>query len=185
MKLSEILKKLDKSKKNERGINSYNLCQELGLNFYWVDTDDRLKCYYITKWCCTDSYVGLKAYYLDDILVCISHKSARKSNENFDWVSVETKDNVRKYLTSLVETEEEKVEGINFDEDLGEGFFVSFSEQLLADEVTYLPTGEKAKVVKRFGDFDNWKKVEININNSSTNTIVPLTDILVPFCIVE
>ena len=66
----------------------------------WSD-DERLKCYHIQVWQCTDSWVGINAYFLDDKFVCLSQQSSRKSTPEFEFISKDASDSVHKYLSSL------------------------------------------------------------------------------------
>lgn len=39
------------------------------------------------SWLCTDSYVGLRYYFLNNELTCLSYQIGRKYPEDFEWVS--------------------------------------------------------------------------------------------------
>ena len=97
MKIIEIANKIDKSKKNEEFVETDQFSDEFGYEFDWVE-QDRLKSYWIGNWYCTDSYVGFKMYFLNDVPVAVSSQSGRKSEEKFEWFSEELALRVRDYL---------------------------------------------------------------------------------------
>lgn len=132
MKLREVIANLDKSKPET--VDYDELTQELGVEYIgWIE-QDRLVYYWIANHLCTDTWVGIRAYFLDDELVCVSNQSARKSDENFKWVRGK-EIAVRDYLNSLVQYRD--YDYLDMDEDLGEGYHVQFPSQLLAKKLIY------------------------------------------------
>lgn len=65
MKILEIANRIDKSEKNEDWISTEDIGNELEMSVPHVE-QDRLKCYWIANWYCTDTWVGLRMYFLDD-----------------------------------------------------------------------------------------------------------------------
>jgi hypothetical protein len=186
MTLREIIAKLDKSEKNRDWIDIDTLCTELNINNSWLDIDDRLNFYYITKWCCTDTYVGMRAYFLDDVLVAVSTKMGRRQNEDFEWVSSEAKIMVKNYILSFIEVDVVETP-LDLDIELGDGFGVDYGSQLLTYTVRHTPTGEMVTVIKRFEeykDINKWGSVIIRFDDGR-ELLAPLSDISVPFCITE
>lgn len=61
----------------------------------------------LITWLCTDTQVGLYAYYFDDELVVISYQSARKSDLNLFWVSAELREKMREFVLSLYTSEQD------------------------------------------------------------------------------
>ena len=55
----------------------------------------------LVSWMCSDTLVGIMAYYLDSELVSISFQPARKSNCELYWVSSETREKMRAFIFSL------------------------------------------------------------------------------------
>ncbi len=66
-------------------------------------SDFKIECLGISTWICTDTQVGLHAYYFEQEFVGLSTQKYRKSNKNFFWVSEDAYRMVRTYLESLVE----------------------------------------------------------------------------------
>jgi hypothetical protein len=60
----------------------------------------------LITWLCTDTQVGLYAYYFDDELVVISYQSARRSDLNLFWVSAELREKMREFVLSLYTSEQ-------------------------------------------------------------------------------
>lgn len=112
MTIKEAFDKLDKSEENrDKFINIWKLHENLfGYYSCLKDVDDEqnfpLKCYWLKTWLCTDTWVGYKAYFLNDEPVAISEQLGRKDYETFSWMSKKSYDDVVKFLKSL-EVEDE------------------------------------------------------------------------------
>jgi len=166
MTLKEAIDKIDKTNpKNEDSPSWGELFYEVFKTHdsFWSD-DTRLKSYWVKVWYCTDSYVGIKAYFLDEELVCISDKVARKDSEDFEFVSKETFKKVKEYLKSLIqETEEEDcICLIDFEQEMGENYTVSYNTQILHKNALY--KGEIVEIIKTYFGFntpDYFHSVEI------------------------
>ena len=102
--VQEILKTIDTSKMNRTYCDFHDMCeQEFDIYEYLQQDEIRLTyCYYHT-WMCTDTYVGVRVWYLDNNVVCISFKPYRKSDEIFYWLSVQNFEEVHRYAQSLRE----------------------------------------------------------------------------------
>ncbi len=140
MKLLDIVDNLDRSKENEQYVGLEDLVTELNLTCYGVyqsSENPRLTSYWLAKHICTDTHVGLRAYFLDDLLVAVSSQAARKSDENFEWVSLESARLVQSYILSLEEEEVLSVDIADFDEEMGDGYPVEYVGQLLTNKVLY------------------------------------------------
>lgn len=188
MKLKDIIARLDKSEKNSDSIDIWEMAQrEFDIFNLIVKEHDRLKCYYILKWVCTDTWVGSRAYFLDDVLVATSWQPARKSNENFYWQSRAAYNDTRKYLLTLTEEEDKPIELCNLDEEFGLGLPISYGAELLTDTVIYKPTSEEVAVVKKYHSMDDikkWSIIKIKFSDGRQEE-VPMTDILVPYNIIK
>ena len=125
-------------------------------DLYWSD-DTRLKCYFIKKWYCTDSYVGLRAYFLDDEFVATSYQQGRKFNEDFTFVSKEKAEKVRNYLISLIEPEGIDVEIFKeeLDEEIPSTYKIVYNSQILHKTALY--NGERVDIIKTTYD---WREID-------------------------
>lgn len=188
MKLKDIINNLDKSPSNQDDNCTYDmedLVSELSLDCWGVGQDyknPRLKCYWLANHLCTDTYVGYRAYFLDDEFVCLSHQFARKSDEVFKWVSTETQTLVRNYILSLVEDDFEPDDNIlDLEEDFGEGYPVHYVGQLLRKDV--LLNDEVVTVVKEDRIVDgeyNFHNIEVR-NSEGEEFEADIRDIVVPW----
>lgn len=157
MKLKDIIANLDKSAKNMDGVDLEAMSTEVGyVSNSWLISQDRdnprMKSYWIANHICTDTWVGYRAYFLDDVFVCCSHQGARKSDEVYTWVSVEAKIQVKEYIKSLdtVAIEEEEASLLDMEEDMGDGYPIQYTEQMLRNKVLY--NGGIVEVVRDDGD---------------------------------
>jgi hypothetical protein len=188
MKLKEIIENIDKSKKNSSYIDVQELArQEFDIQIGYEQELNRITAYYFLKWYCTDSYVGGRAYFLDDKFIAISSQTGRKMNEDFIWVSQEAFSETKKYILTLIEEQvDREISPLDMEEEWGIGAHISYSSQLLTDKVVFEPTGEKVDVVETYhsvGDIKSWSTVKIKFENGKEE-IVNMKNILVPYDVV-
>lgn len=150
MKLIDIAKQIDKSSGNEDWIDIPEIGREFNLEIYNHVEQDRLQAYWIGNWCCTDTWVGYKMYFLDDEPVGVSIQKARKSDEEFEWFSKELALKVRDYILSLmVEIDEKLTFSIcDINEDIGEGFKIEFNDNIIHPDKAIL-NNEKVEIIER------------------------------------
>lgn len=189
MKLIDAIKRVDRGPGNnyEASIRHFN--GELGINV--DDNQDlfgkRVREHYLIKWYCTDSWVGLRVYYMDDEPVAVSFQKGRKWPEEFEFVSKEAAIKLRDFMLSLDDNdeEEEQFSLIDPDEELPEQYHVSFVQQLLVEEGIY--NGQIVKLNKRFEgckDISNWEFVEVTLPNGEVSK-VPLDQVSIPLHMTE
>lgn len=188
MKLKEIIDRIDKSKKNESYIDLQELAsQEFDIHSWFNYSENlALKSYYFLKWYCTDSYVGGRAYFLNNELVATSFQAGRKADENYYWASSFAKDKVKKYILSIMdeETQNDVVELFDLNAEYNEGFTIEFASQLLTNDVLLKETLEPVRVIQKWNDdIEKWKLVKIK-KSSGEEKIVEMKDILIPYNIV-
>lgn len=149
MKLIDVINNIDKSKQNESRVDTYDLGRELNVDIEWVN-QDRLKSYWIGNWCCTDSYVGCRVYFLDDEPVAVSSQLGRKCDETFEWISKEAALKVREYLFSLIVEEEYEFIGplCDLNEDVEEGYKIHYNSNIINKDMATL-NGEDVFILER------------------------------------
>lgn len=121
MNLREAIAKIDKtSSRAQDWSNIEDFSQELGLNVYTGhhEFEQRVKKYWIHSWYCTDTWVGLAAYFMDDELICVTVQKGRKWDEEFQWVSKEAALKVRDFILDIDKDDSREVSLLNLDEDL-------------------------------------------------------------------
>ena len=143
MTILELAANINKSSKNEDTDFIYSgiLDNEFGI-FDTIQSyqHERFKCYWLLKWYCTDSYVGKRMYFFDDVFVAISYKQGRKCQEEFTWVSKEYYNQVKNYLLSLIEYDENPDDILteeDFKIEFGQGEKIDYVEQLLTNKIIY------------------------------------------------
>jgi hypothetical protein len=151
--LRELIKNL-----NEKNITEPSYEKLFGLfklDFYYVDYDklyknERLKCYFIKKWYCTDTYVGLRAYFLDNELICFSNQAGRKMDEEFHFISIDFANKMKIFLeTFSIENIFSNIELIDdgtLDEIIKGTFKIKYNSQILHEEAYY--GDKKVKIIK-------------------------------------
>jgi len=154
MKLIDIANKIDKSQKNESYVDIEDFSSEFDFEFGFNLQQDRIKCYWIGNWYCTDSYVGYRMYFLDDEPVAVSTQGGRKSNEEFEWFSKELALKVKNYLVSLM-SEELHIKLCDINDDIGDSFKINFNEEILnPNKAIY--NGEPIEILEQIKDKNNW-----------------------------
>lgn len=101
-------------------------------DLYWSE-DKRLVSYPIQAWLCTDTWVGMNAFFLDDEFVFLTRQSCRKCNTFYNFESKESYKKVKSYIMSLIEEKEDILcdiidMGLIYDEN----YTIEYSTQLLA-----------------------------------------------------
>jgi hypothetical protein len=123
MNVAEMLAVWEKSADRiQTWIDIEDLCEELRIqrDYWFPDMDDPLKKYWVKgyNWLCTDTMVGIAVYTLYGEIVGISFQSARKSDENFYWVSKESSQLVRGYLQSKMQEAQDDPSLIIYEQDV-------------------------------------------------------------------
>ena len=150
MKIKEAFEKVVKTEKNMDWVNLTEIAQELNVEYYGYPDDSDIKCYWLGNWKCTDTWVGHRCYFLNDEPLAFSIQKARKSNEEFYFVSEEMATKARNYILSLI-TEEDEVR-INtiedIEEDIKDGYKIHYIDQVLDwSKATY--NGEEVKFIEK------------------------------------
>lgn len=177
MTLREIATNIDKSKENEDYVNINSLCEDLNIDFYdWIE-QERIKSYWVTNWLCTDSWVGLKMYFLDGEPVCVGFQSGRKSDERFYWFDEECSKKTRNYILSIIPKEEFNCNYCSLNEDIGNTYKISFNSQVLNWEYA-LYNGKPFKMIERILETPNYGiDTNVKIDIDGEEKIVSINDI--------
>lgn len=153
MKIIDIANKIDKSPKNESDINFSELGYifKLNLNCFWAESE-RLKCYWVVFWMCTDTEVGYKLYFLDDKPVAFSHQMYRTADENIRFFNNECSNAVKEHLLELMKDEEDvlNIEYCDINEDVGDDILIRYNGQVMDWSKATL-NSEPIKFVERVG----------------------------------
>ena len=148
MKIIDIANRIDKSKQNEDWVDIEELGNELNVDASYEE-QDRITCYWVGNWHCTDAHVGYRMYFLDDEPVAFSIQKGRKSDEKFHWFSQELATKVREYLLSLISDQNEfHVDICDINQDIGETYKIEFNSQIINSDRVKLDN-EKVEIIER------------------------------------
>lgn len=171
MKLKLLLGDLDKSAENECQIDMTDFADyEFGLDLYDAKENDKLKCYYVANSYCTDTIVGIKAFFykesstVDDTLVAISRKPSRGSKELVYWTSLNLKNKVAEYCKSLItiHCHLSQFNELDLEQEMGVGYRVEYASNFLTDRVLYNVEGKYkfVSIIRRFQYIDEFTKTD-------------------------
>ncbi len=105
MNWREAIENLDRSENNVTWVDDDALLSSLAISGWvtsHVNLHARLKKYWVSHWLCTDTNVGLVVYVLDGEPVAISAHSARKNEEEIEFLSEEMAVKTRGFILSLL-----------------------------------------------------------------------------------
>ena len=158
MNIIDIANKIDKTEKNEEWIDLREIANKLDLDIYSADISydqDRLKCYWVSRWLCDVEYVGQRMYFFDDEPVAISSKS--KCDEYFQWFSEECARKVRDYLLSFEREKELLISLIDINDEMrAEGIKISSINEIIdTDRVFYNDEKVEIKELIRSGSYED------------------------------
>lgn len=175
--LKKLISEIDfKNKALQDDVNWDDLSNCFNIYDLSWSNDERLKCYFIKTWYCTDSYVGIRAYFLDDKFVAVSAQNGRKSSEDFEFVSMDVAKEVRDYLLSLVEKEDGlKIQLLTEDElnqEIPDTYKIQYNSQIR--HASALFNGEIVSIIKKPFNIDtdnHFHIVEIQKENGDKQKI--------------
>lgn len=183
-KLSEVFERVIKTEENERHVNAEELMQDLGIGGYlsgWEDGFARFKGYWITRWLCTDTWVGVTAYFLDGEPVATSVQTARKNDEQFFFISEEAVERVRMFIYSVMAQEEKrKPSFVSLDHEIEAFYTVAYGSQIIDRRGFY--NGEACDITEvwgTFADIKKWQDVRVKFA-SGEEKIIPTSEFKIP-----
>lgn len=169
LKLLDALSKVDRSQPAQY-VDSFELVDALSIDSYGaipVAFEERVTSYWLIKWLCTDTWVGLRALYFDDELVGQIWQDARKSSAVITFVSIASAERLRDYL--LTANPESKYPLINPAEELEDTYGVAYSSQLLVTSGLYqnkpVTVVEDSIIRGHSGSIDAWSKIRVRTVN--------------------
>lgn len=178
MKIKDVIKNISKEKSNEDWVD----IPEFAWNNFDLNVDydcimetkqDRLKCYWLYKWYCTDTYVGCKVYFLDSEAVAISTQRGRKYDEEIEWLSEESALKVRDYLISFTLKESTTFNICDLEKDIGDSFKLYFNNEVFIGQEALLE-GKGVVIVKCIKEDVNYgldKKVKVRLLNGEEKIV--------------
>jgi hypothetical protein len=92
----------------EADLSKFETELDTGTYIGWAKAfDERMKSIPVNEWMCTDTMVGVHAYYFDGRFVALSFQPARKSDTVFCWASKEDAQQVKNFIRTLYDLENE------------------------------------------------------------------------------
>jgi hypothetical protein len=189
MKFKDVIANLDKSECNRNDAVTWDLSSlQLELSICQEDVcqdseNPRLTCYWVANHCCTDTWVGFRAYFLDGEFVAQSYQPARKSDESFEWTSKESAFKVRDYILSLSLGNNDFDVKImeNIEQEMDIGYQVQYAGELIKKKVIY--ENQQVTVVQQPRDIDgkmNFHTVKIQYEDGKQE-FVDIRELTVPW----
>jgi hypothetical protein len=136
MKIKEVIERINKKNPDLYAIDT--LAKEFGIDIDYKKCDNgntNLVSYWLECWYCTDTWVGTQFYFLDDKFIAYSTQNARKSRVRVYWASKEAICKTKKFIESYSCSHEDDLPLVNFDEDIGEGYQIDWTSELLTNTI--------------------------------------------------
>lgn len=176
--LRQIISEIDFNNESlENDINWDNVTESLRIqDSIWVE-QTRLRCFFYERWYCTDTWVGGRAYFLDEELVAVSYQIGRKWDEDIEYISKEAYDKVKSYVISLIEKEEPSfvpsiLQDGELDKLVEDRYQVEFNSQILQKQGYY--EDELVDIVRTnydYGDPNYFHGVKIRLSSGKTKIV--------------
>lgn len=162
MKLRELFERIDKDKMFIDRVYIPDFVKHFELSSFDFEytEQNRLISYFFGSWYCTDTYVGYRAYFLDDKPVAVSTQSGRKMSEDIEWVSEEAYHAVKKYVMTLKIEPDPIINTCDLDEEIGDSYKIHYHGQLFEYHMNKAKlSGENVKIIEcHNGNNHNEKK---------------------------
>lgn len=174
MKLIEAIHNVDRSEDNTFTFNE-EIVEAVGCDPYNLDHDnpntERLKLHYISKWLCTDTWVGACVYYLDDMPMAISTQIARKDSINFKFMSSEAFCKLRDFFISIsISNLHDMITNEEWNEEIGEFYHINYGSQLLLTKEGFYK-GVPVTVVKEYKNIEKWGVIGVKFPSGEIKDI--------------
>src|SRR5574338_1129628 len=172
MKISELISKLDLSKKEKYYIHEEFL-YEFDTNFNDVDFDkinlDRI---WLTIWYCTDTRVGTSILLLKDIPVCICNHIARKAAPEFFWINDSCFLKVEEIVEAAKIKKELNFQTLDLKEEFKNTYGLEFANDLIPKLHKYAFFNHKKVTVQRTSSKDFIERnVKITFEDGTTQIV--------------
>jgi hypothetical protein len=141
MNFKELISKIDIDKVIENDYDKRSGFDDLVMYFEYendldykrVDSQGRLFGAYLVGWYCTDTWVGMRVFVFDREVVAFSMQTARKNDEEFEFVSKEAYDKVKDFIRSFTNEPEDEVPLIDPEEKVldSEYYKIEYEGQLI------------------------------------------------------
>lgn len=175
MKLIDALLNVKKDEPDDIDIELF--FQEFNLNCGSIDYTkymSSVKAYWIKKWYCSDTWVGMKAIYLNDELVGYLNQVGRKCGVSIKYVSEESAKKLKTFIEDLL-GDIENFSIIDMNEEIGKFYAVDYTQQLLDKEGFY--NGKRATYAGS-GEPSNWlsEKIKVIIEGEDDAKFIPVSE---------
>ena len=167
-------------------------------DYYWSEVsteeqrtafENRFKSAWIRKHYCTDSWVGAKLYWFDDILIGYSNQEGRKCSLNMDLFesALPTLELIKTEILKLVGSKEIRTisdEEFGFETEMDKGYTVDYCSQLLTKTIYRNDTDEELTVTDSRLDYylpsKEWSNVKVRDSKGEEYTY-SLNDCYIPW----
>lgn len=180
----EIFENVNKVESNEEWIDIEKILNDMDIGYYGYDhkPNTKIKSYWVSVWMCTDTYVGLRAYFFEDEPLALSYQPYRKSDEKFYYVSKKMYDRLKTYVLFLIEDEDEySFNLLDMDENIGDGYSIDYSNNLIRGLHKHARfNGYKVKIIGNANPKD-YISQKLIIEKDGNESVVNIQDLEFPY----
>ena len=157
----KVIESINLEKHGKEVHGNEDLCNVFGI-YEYIEFDERIKMVFVRPHLCTDSWVGVRAYFLDGEFVAISSQVGRKWDEEFKFVSNEAAMKVKDYVLSFVEPQYNISIADDLDAEIDDFYTVEYAEQILHKHGIY--QGERVAIKRKNRNWNDLHTATIMVN---------------------
>lgn len=182
MKLIDALKNVDRSPQNKAWVDLDILTSAIHIEgFYDMprEFEERVQSYWLIKWLCTDTWVGLQAIYFDGELIGATWQASRKGDQTIKFTCADCARKLRDYILGAAI----EFPLIDPSEEIDNTYGVEYGSQLLVD--TGLYNNQPVRIVRESivrnynTPVEEWSKIVVR-NAQNEEFKIDLVDFEIP-----
>jgi len=190
MKLIEAIYKVDRSLANQDGpvrIEDFENIFGIGnhIEYDYDQLEDRFVAYWLKRRNCTDTWVGVRVYFLDHKLVAVGHQKARKCSNDIEFINQESAVKVKDFILSIRKQESESYPVISeqdLEQEIGEYYTVNYYGDFLTKQGFYQDRAVKIVDTRRSYMAPAGTEVMVcYVDDEQNPFMIPVKDFKIPW----
>lgn len=171
MKLKELITRISKEKDNQDSIDYEDFSNDFPefsmWDISWSAWEERVTAYWVTRWLCTDTWVGQRIIFLDGEAIAYSNQVGRKCGTNICFLSKEAKEKLRKAIPEMMNDGviNDNSGYIDEETEIDTSYVIEYQSQILEKTAQYI-NGETVYIRRHNpNSWDNLRNVTITFDD--------------------